>query len=279
MIAERLPGILPPLDREQALEVTAIHSVLGALGTQVLVDRAPFVAPHHGASMAAVIGGGSGPIQPGAVSRAHRGVLFLDESPEFRRDVLDALRQPLEAGRVTIARADRVATYPARFQLVLAANPCPCGKNFGKAARCSCSVLTRRGYLNKLSGPLMDRVDVHLQVAPVTRAGLAAPGGESSAVVAARVEQARIRQARRWHGCRWHINGTAPGPVLRGRWRLPRQTTEILDQALESGILTMRGYDRCLRVGWTLADLEELDTPGPQHLLRALALRTSGAAA
>lgn len=140
MIAERLAGILPPLGRDEALEVTAIHSVLGALGSEVLIDRPPFVAPHHGASMAAVIGGGSGPIRPGAVSRAHRGVLFLDESPEFRRDVLDALRQPLEAGQVTIARADRVATYPARFQLILAANPCPCGKNYGKGgaavARC-----------------------------------------------------------------------------------------------------------------------------------------------
>ncbi|UIJ34465.1 YifB family Mg chelatase-like AAA ATPase [Allobranchiibius sp. GilTou73] len=279
MIAERLPGILPPLERAEALEVTAIHSVLGALGAEVLIERAPFVAPHHGASMAAVIGGGSGPIRPGAVSRAHRGVLFLDESPEFRRDVLDALRQPLEAGRVTIARADRVATYPARFQLVLAANPCPCGKNFGKGGACSCSVLMRRGYLNKLSGPLMDRVDVHLQVAPVTRAGLAGPGGEPSAAVAARVVRARERQARRWHGCGWLINGTAPGPALRGRWRLPRETTGVLDRALETGTLTMRGYDRCLRVGWTLADLQELDAPGPEHLLRALALRTSQAAA
>lgn len=279
MIAERLPGILPPLCRAEALEVTAIHSVLGALGSNVLIDRPPFVAPHHGASMAAVIGGGSGPIRPGAVSRAHRGVLFLDESPEFRRDVLDALRQPLEAGRVTIARADRVATYPARFQLILAANPCPCGKNYGKGGRCSCSVLMRRSYLNKLSGPLMDRVDVHLQIAPVTRASLAVPGGEPSTVVAARVLAARDRQSRRWSGTGWSVNGSAPGPALRGRWRLPRQTTIVLDQALETGALTMRGYDRCLRVGWTLADLEEFRAPGPQHLMQALALRTSQAAA
>lgn len=279
MIAERLPGVLPTLGRGDALEVTAIHSVLGALGDKVLVDRPPFVAPHHGASMAAVIGGGSGPIRPGAVSRAHRGVLFLDESPEFRRDVLDALRQPLESGRVTIAGADRVATYPALFQLVLAANPCPCGKNYGKASACSCSVVMRRGYLNKLSGPLMDRVDVHLRIAPVTRASLVGPGGEPSSVVAARVAEARERQLLRWKGTGWALNAHAPGPSLRSRWKLPEDSTKALDLALESGTITMRGYDRCLRVGWTLADLEGLETPGPDHLFRALALRTSVVAA
>lgn len=278
MIAERLPGVLPVLDRHQAIEVTAIHSVLGALDDRVLLDRPPFVAPHHGASMAAVIGGGSGPIRPGAVSRAHRGVLFLDESPEFRRDVLDALRQPLESGRVTIARADRVATYPARFQLVLAANPCPCGKNFGKGSACSCSVMMRRGYLNKLSGPLMDRVDVHLRIAPVTRASLAGPGGEASEAVAGRIVAARDLQKRRWAGTGWALNSHAPGPALRSRWRLPQSSTAALDGALETGAITMRGYDRCLRVAWTLADLEGLKTPGPDHLYRALALRTNAVA-
>ncbi len=278
MIAERLPGILPPLRRQDALEVTAIHSVLGALERGALVEHAPFVAPHHGASMAAVIGGGSGAIRPGAVSRAHRGVLFLDESPEFRRDVLDALRQPLESGRVTIARADRIVTYPSRFQLVLAANPCPCGKSMGKGGECTCSVPLRRGYLNKLSGPLMDRVDVHVQMAAVTRAA-GRSGGEASASVAERVVTARTRQAERWRGSGWHLNGMAPGPALRGQWRLPAEVTREVDHALEVGLLTMRGYDRCLRVGWTLADIDGAPAPDARHLLRALTLRTARAAA
>lgn len=280
MIAERLPGILPRLDRAQALEVTAVHSVLGALAETVLIERPPFVAPHHSASMAAVIGGGSGRVRPGAASRASSGVLFLDEAPEFRRDVLDALRQPLESGRVSIARADRNVTYPARFQLVLAANPCPCGKAFGKGRGCTCSPVLRRGYLNRLSGPLMDRVDLQLTVQPVTRAALRAGPGEPSSAVAERVADARARQRRRWNGSRWQVNSQVPGPVLRsGVWRLPREDTTFLEDALDRGSLTLRGMDRVLRIGWTLADLDGRDRPTGDDLERALSLRSAQAVA
>ncbi|MDE9367900.1 YifB family Mg chelatase-like AAA ATPase [Luteipulveratus sp. YIM 133132] len=280
MIAERLPGLLPALSRAEALQVTAIHSVLGALPDAVLVDRPPFVSPHHGASMAAIIGGGSGRVRPGAVSRACCGVLFLDEAPEFRRDVLDALRQPLESGRVSIARADRNVSYPARFQLVLAANPCPCGRAYGKGTGCVCSPRMRRAYLARLSGPLLDRVDLQLTVHPVTKAALRAGPGESSAAVAERVALARARQERRWAGHPWRLNSHVPGPVLRsGAWRLDRRTTDQLDRALERGGLTLRGYDRVLRIAWSLADLADLDRPGSAQLMQALCLRSQTAEA
>lgn len=280
MIAERLPGLLPPLTREQALEVTAIHSVLGALPDQVLIERPPFVAPHHGASMPAVVGGGSGRVRPGAVSRAHRGVMFLDECPEFRRDVLDALRQPLESGVVHVARADQVVTFPASFQLVLAANPCPCGQNYGKGSKCSCAPQRRRDYLSRMSGPLLDRVDVHLTMLPVTRAALAGPRGESSAQVSERVLIARTRQAARWRDIGRSRNSEVPGSILRsGRWRLPPEVTRGLDRAMETGALTLRGYDRCLRVAWTISDLDGAQRPEFRQVEEARGLRSSGAAA
>jgi len=280
MIAERLPGLLPPLTREQALEVTAIHSVLGALPEQVLIERPPFVAPHHGASMPAVVGGGSGRVRPGAASRAHRGVMFLDECPEFRRDVLDALRQPLESGVVRVARADQVVTFPARFQLVLAANPCPCGQNYGKGSKCTCAPQRRRDYLSRMSGPLLDRVDVQLTMLPVTRAALAGPRGESSAQVAARVVQARRRQAARWAPLGLTRNSEVPGAVLRSSaWRLPGAVTRGLDRAIELGQLTLRGYDRCLRVAWTISDLDGAGQPGFRQVEEARGLRAGSAAA
>jgi magnesium chelatase family protein len=165
MLAERIPTILPRLDREAALEVTAIHSVAGALPQQVsLVSAPPFLAPHHTATKAAIVGGGSGIIRPGSASLAHRGVLFLDEAPEFARDVLDALRQPLEAGEITVARSGVTTRFPARFTLVLAANPCPCARAAGRTEGCSCSPATRRRYLGRISGPLLDRVDVKIEL-------------------------------------------------------------------------------------------------------------------
>lgn len=280
MIAERLPGLLPPLTREQALEVTAIHSVLGALPEQVLIEQPPFVAPHHGASMPAIVGGGSGRVRPGAASRAHCGVMFLDECPEFRRDVLDALRQPLESGVVRVARADQVVTFPARFQLVLAANPCPCGQNYGKGVKCTCAPQRRRDYLNRMSGPLLDRVDVQLTMLPVTRASLAGPRGESTAQVAARVVAARERQRRRWAPLGYSRNGEVPGSALRSSaWRLPDDVTRGLDRAMELGQLTLRGYDRCLRVAWTISDLDGAARPGFRQVEEARGLRAGGAAA
>ena len=276
MLAERLPGLLPALDQSEALEVTAVHSVLGALDTaDSLVSHAPFVAPHHGASMAAIIGGGSARVRPGAVSRAHRGVLFLDETPEFRRDVLDGLRQPLESGEVVIARADRQTRLPARFQLVAAANPCPCGRGIGKGVQCHCTPLARRTYFGKLSGPLLDRIDVRVSLFPVNRAALSGPPGEPTLEVARRVLLARERQRERWSGTPWTVNAEVPGGVLRGQWRLPRAVTAPLEMAMDRGELTLRGHDRCLRVAWTVADLAGADRPGREHLGQALALRSS----
>lgn len=279
MIAERLPGILPMLNEQESLEVTAIHSVLGVLTDEVLVRRAPFVAPHHGASMAAMVGGGSSRIRPGAISRAHRGCLFLDEGPEYRRDVLEALRQPLESGVVRIMRAETAVTFPARFQLVIASNPCPCGRGDGKAGECTCTSLAKRTYGAKLSGPLMDRVDVHLRVQALTRAALRGPVGESSAQVAARVWQAREAQLRRWVGTPWTLNSQVPGSVLRGEWQLPAEATRELSEAIDRGSISLRGYDRCLRLAWTLSDVEGRDRPEARHVRQALGLRSSEAAA
>ncbi|GAA1144084.1 YifB family Mg chelatase-like AAA ATPase [Ornithinicoccus hortensis] len=281
MLAERLPGLLPALDRQEALEVTSVHSVLGELpGAGSLVGRAPFVAPHHGASMASVIGGGSGRVRPGAVSRAHRGVLFLDETPEFRRDVLDGMRQPLESGEVVIARADRHVRLPARFQLIAAANPCPCGLGYGKGLACTCTPQARRSYFGKLSGPLLDRIDVRVGMLPVSRASLSGSGGEASAAVAARVLGARERQRRRWEGTPWSVNAEVPGTFLRsGRWRLPAADTRDIDSAVDHGRLTLRGYDRCLRIAWTVADLAGADRPHREQIAHALALRNSAGVA
>jgi magnesium chelatase family protein len=281
MLAARLPGVLPDLTPEAALEVTAVHSLAGSLTAGAgLITRPPFVDPHHTASAPAVVGGGSGIPRPGAASRAHHGVLFLDEAPEFERRVLDALRQPLECGELVIHRAAGQARYPARFQLVLAANPCPCGQSSGKGTECTCSPMARRRYLHRLSGPLLDRVDLQVEVLPVTRAALATVGdAESSAVVAARVATARAAQAKRWRSERWALNAHAPGHELRRRpWRLPAKATAVLDRGVERGTLTVRGYDRVLRTAWTLADLDGRDSPVADDVGLAFALRHGAAA-
>ncbi|MFP5333717.1 MAG: YifB family Mg chelatase-like AAA ATPase [Actinomycetes bacterium] len=279
MLASRLPGLLPDLTDEEAVEVTAIHSVAGTFdAASGLLRRPPFEDPHHTASPAAVVGGGSGLPRPGAASRAHRGVLFLDEAPEFASSVLDALRQPLEQGELVIARARGVARYPARFQLVMAANPCPCGQAVGKGTDCTCSALVRRRYLQRLSGPLMDRVDLQVEVLPVSHTAMTGTPGESSADVAARVLTARRVQAERLAGTPWRCNSEVPGPVLRGRLRLPPGSTRLIDRCLDRGSVTARGYDRVLRVAWTLADLEG-GTPHGDHVDRAWYLRTIGHAA
>ncbi|MYW04405.1 ATP-binding protein, partial [Streptomyces sp. SID3343] len=218
MLAERLPGILPPLDGTACLEVSAVHSIAGTLRPDLpLVTVPPFCAPHHSATMPAIVGGGNGMPRPGAVSLAHRGVLFLDESPEFSGRVLDALRQPLESGTVTVARSGGMLCFPARFLLVMAANPCPCGRFSGRGLDCTCSSLMRGKYLSRLSGPLMDRIDVRVTVDAVSRAELLAPegSGEASAVVAGRVRVARERAARRLAGTGWAVNADVPGRELR----------------------------------------------------------------
>ncbi|SDQ76149.1 YifB family Mg chelatase-like AAA ATPase [Quadrisphaera sp. DSM 44207] len=281
MLAARLPGLLPDLDDEEAVEVTAVHSVAGRFDARAgLVRRPPFEDPHHTASAAAVIGGGSRLPAPGAASRAHRGVLFLDEAPEFASRVLEGLRQPLESGELVLARSQGVARFPARFQLVLAANPCPCGRAVGKALECSCTPLARRRYLSRLSGPLLDRVDLQVQVDPVSRADVAAAGGaEASAAVAARVARARAAQRERLAGTPWRCNGELPGQLLRGPLRLPASATREVDSSLDRGLLTVRGYDRVLRSAWTLADLAGLARPDDEHVGQALHWRLDGAVA
>jgi magnesium chelatase family protein len=274
MLAERLPGILPPLSLEEALEVTAIHSVAGRLPTSApLVTTAPYQDPHHNATVAAIVGGGTGIARPGAACLAHRGVLFLDEAPEFARTVLDALRQPLEKGRVSIARVGGTAVYPSAFSLVMAANPCPCAR---PDSSCTCPPDKRRRYLARLSGPLLDRVDLRVAVPRVSRAEMLAEDGrgEPSDVVAARVAAARATAAERYAGTPWRTNNDVPPAQLRRRWPIPRSATPAAEKALDTGQITARGYGRVLRVAWTLADLQGIGTPGEAQVGMALGYRT-----
>lgn len=276
MLAERLVTVLPPLSREEALETHAIRSLTGQIGEIADLDRTPpFVAPHHSASLAAIVGGGTGVALPGAISRAHRGVLFLDEAPEFKGSVLQTLRQPLESGEVVIARSRQVVRYPARFLLVLAANPCPCGRSYGKGADCSCKPMEIRAYAGRLSGPLLDRVDLQVHVPPVRRAAFGDATGEPSSNVASRVLAAREAQRERWLQIGWRTNGLVPGHVLRRPpFRLPPGTTAMLDRSLDLGRLTLRGYDRVLRLAWSVADLGGREVPGVEDVATGLALRS-----
>jgi len=276
MLASRLPGLLPDLAQDAALEVASIRSLGGAPVGARLSRRPPFEAPHHTASPASMIGGGSGWIRPGAVVRAAHGVLFLDEAPEFPAAALDALRQPLESGVVAISRVHATARYPARFQLVLAANPCPCGLAGVDDRACTCSPFTRRRYLGRLSGPLLDRVDIQLTVRRVTAAQLRAVPvrPRSSATARARVAAAREVAAERLRGTPWRLNAQVSGPWLRSAAGSPlRGSTLALDRALERGALTMRGYDRVLKLAWTICDLEGVERPGVEQIGRALFLR------
>jgi magnesium chelatase family protein len=278
LLAERLPGLLPPLTERQVLEVTAVHSVAGSLTPgRPMVVRPPFQAPHHTASAAALVGGGVGVARPGSVSLAHRGVLFLDEAPEFHRSVLDSLRQPMERGEVELARGDATVVYPARFQLVLAANPCPCGRGGGRRLDCTCTADQKRRYSARLSGPLLDRVDLQVPVLPVTRAELVdRRGGEDTSTVRQRVIQARERAARRFSSEAWQTNAELPGSSLRNGYRVSTDGMAIVLDEVGRGRLTGRGVDRVLRVAWTLADLAEVDRPGADHVADAVALRGGG---
>ncbi|WP_348787500.1 YifB family Mg chelatase-like AAA ATPase [Leifsonia sp. NPDC080035] len=279
MLARRLPSLLPDLSAEQALETTSIRSLAGLGVSGGLLRRPPFEAPHHTASAAALVGGGSGRIVPGAIVRATNGVLFLDEAAEFPPSVLDALRQPLESGTISIHRASGAATFPARFQLVLASNPCPCGRYGSADEECTCSPIARRRYLARMSGPLMDRVDVRIAVRRLGLGALRAgrdggPPGPSSAVVRERVLVARAAAAERLNATPWRRNVDVDGTWLRaGPRRLGPASLATLDRALERGGITMRGYDRTLRVAWTLADLDGAQTPTADHVGRALFLR------
>ncbi|RRJ86092.1 ATP-binding protein [Gulosibacter macacae] len=276
MLAERLAGILPRLEAEAAIEVAMMRSLRGLPIAVPLDLRPPFESPHHTASAAALVGGGSGMIKPGAVSLAAHGVLFLDEAPEFSRRVLDALRQPLESGLASVDRAGTSVTFPANTQLVLAANPCPCGNAGSAGLECTCRPAVQRSYLQRLSGPLLDRIDLQLRVdrpsASVARLAAAGERGAfSTADAAARVLEARARAAQRLRGTGWTTNSEVDGNWLRRSANRPELgATAALDTALERGRVTMRGYTRCLRVAWTLADLDGAARPNTAHIGEAL---------
>ncbi|MGE2718760.1 YifB family Mg chelatase-like AAA ATPase [Mycolicibacterium celeriflavum] len=275
MLAQRLPGLLPPLSDSEALEVTAIHSVAGLLsGETPLITRPPFVAPHHTSSVAAMVGGGSGMARPGAVSRAHRGVLFLDECAEIGSSVLEALRTPLEDGEIRLARRDGVARYPARFQLVLAANPCPCARPDPRD--CVCTGHEKRRYLGKLSGPLLDRVDLYVRMHSLRAGAIAAEDGESTDAVRARVAAARAAAAERWRPYGIRTNVEVRGSLLRRKFRLPKTVMQPFEAALNRGTLSVRGMDRTLRVAWTLCDLAGRTSPALEDVTTALSFRPAG---
>ncbi|MFD1721818.1 YifB family Mg chelatase-like AAA ATPase [Amnibacterium endophyticum] len=275
MLATRLADLLPDLEGEEALDATCVASLGGAV--DAVRTRPPFVAPHHTSTPAAIVGGGSGRIVPGAVTRASGGVLFLDEAPEFQAAALDALREPLETGRITIHRAAGHADFPARVQLVLAANHCPCGRFRSDEGGCACASSVRDRYLRRISGPLRDRIDIRLEVAQPGAAGLHVAEdvpGVTTADARERVHEARQRADRRLAGTPWRVNAQVPGERLRRpEWRLSPRDRGRLDEAVGRGTISLRGHDRVLRMAWTLADLAGLDRPGALQVGAALALR------
>lgn len=275
MIASRIPSILPKLSVDEALEVTAIHSIAGGLTNRSPMSRfAPIVSPHHSASRAAIVGGGNRTITPGAISLAHHGVLFIDEAPECAVGILDALRQPLETGTVTISRSIGSVNFPAQFLLVLAANPCPCGKFSGKGRDCTCSSLQVRRYLGKLSGPLLDRIDIRVAVEPVGRIELdSSTSSESSSSIRTRVEAARLKASSRFAGLGFTLNSEIPAKALRTDFRPERGAMNFLHDQLDKELITARGLHKVIRLSWTLADLAERPIPTLKDVESAYQLR------
>ncbi len=275
LLSERMTSILPDLNDEESVEVSAIHSIAGHDLSFGLIRRPPYQSPHHNATIPALVGGGSRIPQPGAISLAHRGVLFLDEAPEFSSRALEALRTPLESGKVTISRARLTATYPARFQLILAQNDCPCGMYSMPQGGCRCSVPEIRRYQNRISGPIRDRIDIHVRLFPLRKSLLkSVPAGDTSAIIKDRVEEARGRARIRLRGTVWTTNGEVPGSYLRKELSLPADVA-ILDEAMKRGQMSLRGVDRVLRIAWTLADLAGCERINGEHLRSAMALRTA----
>ena len=281
MMAQRMTTLLPDLELEQALETTAIHSVVknrGAVGSE-LITRPPFEAPHHTASATSLVGGGVGLPSPGLISLAHNGVLFLDEAPEFSQPSLESLRQALESGEVSIARSAGVAKYPARFQLLLAANPCPCGHALSIHRSCVCGGAAKVRYLNRLSGPLLDRVDVRLQVKPVTSTQIEISKQRdfrmTSAEARIRVVNARAVLSSRLSGYGYQLIGHVPASFIRNQLRPSKKSTQVLDVVLARGKLSLRGYDRCLRIGYSIAALDGRDSVNAADIDQAFLLRGS----
>ncbi|AOZ72547.1 hypothetical protein BK816_03905 [Boudabousia tangfeifanii] len=276
MLAKRLPTILPPLNQVESLAVSEIHSLAGTFDAQAgLLRNRPFVAPHHGASMAAIVGGGTNIAGPGLISLAHKGVLFLDEAPEFSPRVLDALRQPIENGQIVLSRAKSTITLPAQFQLVMAANPCPCGNAFALNRSCECSPFTRRRYLQRLSGPLLDRIDIQMRItAPSRIERRQRYQGDTSKTIQQRVIAARQKAKVRIGDGPWETNSQVTSRVIQS-WskELEAPCLRLLDQAIERGVITMRGADRIQRLAWTIADLKGMNKPEKAEILQAQELR------
>ena len=276
MLAQRLPTIMADMDPTTALENASINSLLaGSDSITALPSRPPFQAPHHSATITALLGGGSGMVRPGAVSAAHGGVLFLDEAAEFNRSVLDALRQPLETGKVILHRARQTVEFPAQFQLVLATNPCPCGQSYGTGRECRCTSLQRRRYASKLSGPLLDRVDLQVMVEPVTSRHFNTQSAEeTSTQVAQRVAQAIARAKERLNPYGLSRNHQVPMQLFsEPQLKVDHDAKAILDRALDSHLISARGYARTLRVAWTIADLMNIERPHEEQIDMALYLR------
>jgi magnesium chelatase family protein len=275
MLARRLPSVLPAMSLEEALEATKIHSIAGALKDHgALLARRPYRAPHHTISDAGLLGGGSVPA-PGEVSLAHHGVLFLDELPEFHRNVLEVLRQPLEDGNVTIARAAATVTFPCRFMLVAAMNPCPCGYHGDRRRECRCTETQIHAYRNRLSGPLLDRIDIHVEVPAVEYAQLSSlASGEPSAAIRERVVRGRRRQHERFRGsARVHCNAAMSARQVQTHCRLGPSAAAVLRTAISELNFSARAYDRILKVARTIADLEGAEEVSERQLLEAVQYR------
>ena len=276
MLAKRIPGIMPAMTLEEAIETTKIHSICGLLDTKhSFVSARPFRAPHHTISDVGLLGGSTNPT-PGEVSLAHHGVLFLDELPEFKRSTLEVLRQPLEDGKVTISRAAVSLTFPADIMLVAAMNPCPCGFYGHPKRECRCSPGQVERYRQRVSGPLLDRIDIHVEAPPVEYDELTSPiGGESSAAVRARVEAVRKRQAQRFaSGLQPALNARMTPKLMREHCAISESCHALMKHALDDLHLSARAHDRILKVARTIADLADADSIGEEHLLEAIQYRT-----
>lgn len=275
MLARRLPSILPDMSFEEALETTKIYSVSGLLKEHSsLFATRPFRAPHHTVSDAGLIGGGAIP-KPGEVSLAHNGILFLDELPEFKKNVLEVMRQPLEDGNVTISRAVTSITYPASFMLMAAMNPCPCGYYGDPKKECSCTPIQIHRYRTKVSGPLLDRIDIHVEVPPVKYKELSVDaGGETSAQIQDRVNRARQIQKDRFKGTGIYSNSQMPPAQVRKQSKPDPEGLKLLETAIDKLGLSARAYDRILKVSRTIADLEESETVLSQHISEAIQYRS-----
>lgn len=283
MLASRIPSIMCPLNEQEQLEVASIRSLCGTLPYYGISDIPPFEAPHHTASAASLIGGGTGVAKPGIITRAHCGVLFMDEAPEFSPRVLQTLREPLESGHIAISRSKGTTLYPAKFQLVIAANPCPCGYAYGNGERCTCKERERARYFSRLSGPILDRIDIQMDVPPVERIIMPNPqqnnvqNTSSSTSLTSKMMRNNVIAARqiardRFEKQGWDCNAQASGTWLRKY--TSKHAVDLINKALEKHQLSLRGADRALRLAWTLSDLSGHSSPDMTDMAQAISLRT-----